>query len=120
MLDVTRRRRYPRKMNDLPDWIRELEGFDHVAGALPDADLGGHAGDAWQVSMTLPKDLSAAVEDTDPVVILVMLAYGLARFEDKIAEAVDLCRESGKSWTQIGEALGTSKQAAWERFSGED
>jgi hypothetical protein len=25
--------------------------------------------------------------------------------------------ESGCSWTEIGEALGTSKQAAWERFS---
>lgn len=25
-------------------------------------------------------------------------------------------RRSGASWSQIGEALGTSKQAAWERF----
>jgi hypothetical protein len=33
---------------------------------------------------------------------------------------VHVCRANGKSWTQIGEVLGVSKQAAWERFSGED
>jgi hypothetical protein len=33
---------------------------------------------------------------------------------------VDMLRDRGVSWTRIGEALGVSKQAAWERFSGED
>ena len=33
---------------------------------------------------------------------------------------VDMLRARGVSWTRIGEALGVSKQAAWERFSGED
>jgi hypothetical protein len=33
---------------------------------------------------------------------------------------VDLLRSRGVSWTRIGAALGVSKQAAWERFSGED
>jgi hypothetical protein len=33
---------------------------------------------------------------------------------------VDLLRARGVSWTRIGAALGVSKQAAWERFSGED
>jgi hypothetical protein len=33
---------------------------------------------------------------------------------------VDMLRARGISWTRIGEALGVSKQAAWERFSGED
>jgi hypothetical protein len=33
---------------------------------------------------------------------------------------VDILRSRGISWTRIGEALGVSKQAAWERFSGED
>jgi hypothetical protein len=30
------------------------------------------------------------------------------------------CRNTGKTWTQIGHALGMTKQAAWERFSGEE
>jgi hypothetical protein len=33
---------------------------------------------------------------------------------------VGILRARGISWTRIGEALGVSKQAAWERFSGED
>jgi hypothetical protein len=33
---------------------------------------------------------------------------------------VDILRARGVSWTRIGVALGVSKQAAWERFSGED
>jgi hypothetical protein len=33
---------------------------------------------------------------------------------------VEMLRARGVSWTRIGEALGVSKQAAWERFSGED
>ncbi len=33
---------------------------------------------------------------------------------------IGLLRARGISWTRIGSALGVSKQAAWERFSGED
>jgi ClpX C4-type zinc finger/Stf0 sulphotransferase len=33
---------------------------------------------------------------------------------------VNILRTRGVSWTRIGAALGVSKQAAWERFSGED
>jgi len=55
-----------------------------------------------------------------------MLA-GLAKIQAAVAQAdaavhdyVAVLRERGISWTRIGEALGVSKQAAWERFSGED
>jgi ATP-dependent Clp protease ATP-binding subunit ClpX len=30
---------------------------------------------------------------------------------------VDLLRERGVSWAVIGDALGISRQAAWERFA---
>ncbi len=40
---------------------------------------------------------------------------------DKLTrESVQRARAAGHSWTEIGQALGVSKQAAWERFSGED
>ena len=40
---------------------------------------------------------------------------------DKLTrESVRRAREAGHSWTQIGEALGVTKQTAWERYSGED
>jgi hypothetical protein len=37
-----------------------------------------------------------------------------------VHDYVDVLRGRGISWTRIGAALGVSKQAAWERFSGED
>jgi len=55
------------------------------------------------------------------------LLAGLAKVQAVVAQAdaavhdyVDVLRSRGISWTRIGEALGVSKQAAWERFSGED
>lgn len=33
-------------------------------------------------------------------------------------QAVDQARREGASWDQIGRALGTSRQSAWERFGG--
>jgi uncharacterized NAD(P)/FAD-binding protein YdhS len=39
---------------------------------------------------------------------------------DKLTrDAVRRARVTGHSWTQIGDALGVSKQAAWERYSEE-
>ena len=55
------------------------------------------------------------------------LLAGLARVQAVVAQAdaavhdyVGVLRGRGISWTRIGEALGVSKQAAWERFSGGD
>lgn len=39
--------------------------------------------------------------------------------ETHLREVVPILRERGCSWSEIGAALGTSKQSAWERFSGE-
>jgi uncharacterized NAD(P)/FAD-binding protein YdhS len=47
-------------------------------------------------------------------------ARGIERALDKVMrDAVRRAREAGCSWTDVGDALGTSKQAAWERFSGQ-
>ena len=35
-------------------------------------------------------------------------------------KAVGLAREQGASWTDVGGAIGVSRQAAWERFAPED
>jgi hypothetical protein len=55
------------------------------------------------------------------------LLTGLAKIQAVVSQAdaavhehVDVLRSRGVSWTRIGAALGVSKQAAWERFSGED
>ena len=55
------------------------------------------------------------------------LLTGLAKVQAVVSQTdaavhdyVDVLRGRGISWTRIGAALGVSKQAAWERFSGED
>jgi hypothetical protein len=55
------------------------------------------------------------------------LLAGLVKVQAVVTQAgaavhdhVEVLRGRGISWTRIGEALGVSKQAAWERFSGED
>ena len=44
----------------------------------------------------------------------------VSQVDDAPYDQVGMLRARGISWTRIGEALGVSKQAAWERFSGED
>ena len=40
--------------------------------------------------------------------------------ERELREAVRAARAAGDSWTIIGAALGTSRQAAFQRFGGDD
>ena len=44
----------------------------------------------------------------------------VAQVDAALHNQVGMLRARSVSWTRIGEALGVSKQAAWERFSGED
>ncbi|MEY2425017.1 MAG: hypothetical protein QOI61_589, partial [Actinomycetota bacterium] len=77
-------------------------------------------GGTWRVSMTLPTDLKIIAAQLDPLILLTGLAAAAQEVDNKLTEVVRFCRSEGKTWTQIGEAMGMSKQAAWERFSGED
>jgi ATP-dependent Clp protease ATP-binding subunit ClpX len=47
-------------------------------------------------------------------------AAGLKQSEDQLQRAINLLKKNQVPWSRIGEAIGTSRQAAWERFSGED
>ena len=44
----------------------------------------------------------------------------VAQVDAAVHDHVAILRDRGISWTRIGQALGVSKQAAWERFSGAD
>ena len=48
------------------------------------------------------------------------VSSAIGDLQEKLGELVRHARADGYTWTQIGAALGISKQAAWERFSGED
>jgi hypothetical protein len=50
-----------------------------------------------------------------------VVACAASRAVDKlIRQTVQDAREQGCTWAEIGQALGMSKQSAWERFSGEE
>jgi hypothetical protein len=131
MLDEMRRDRpVPPSLSDPPDWLAELQGFEsfqvrrteHGWTAFPDGvdENVEFPRGTWRVMVLMPADLSITEGHVDPLLLLVTLADGSAKVEDKIRELVAYCRQTGKSWTQIGQALGMTKQSAWERFSGED
>jgi hypothetical protein len=58
--------------------------------------------------------------DTDPLVRAAGVSDAIENLEGEVTALVRRARAQGYTWTQIGDALGTSKQAAWERFSEED
>jgi ATP-dependent Clp protease ATP-binding subunit ClpX len=48
------------------------------------------------------------------------VASTAAQVERHMTAWVGQARQRGITWTRIGEALGMTRQSAWERFSGED
>jgi len=130
VLDMNRVRPVPPSLVDPPGWLRSLEGFDSFAVVADDRTLSAYPdgatdstefpGGTWRVAVTMPADLTITKGQVDPLLLLVALANSAVNIETKIDELVGVSRAAGKTWTQVGQALGMSKQAAWERFSGED
>jgi hypothetical protein len=58
--------------------------------------------------------------DDELLASLARIQAVVSQVDAAVHDHVDILRARGISWTRIGEALGVSKQAAWERFSGED
>jgi hypothetical protein len=130
MLDMARNRPTPPSLSDPPEWLAELPGFElfrvqpteHGYTTFPEGvdENTDFPGGTWRVALLMPADLSITEGLVDPLVLLVALADGATKVEDKVQDLVAYCRSHGKSWTQIGQALGITKQSAWEKFSGED
>jgi ClpX C4-type zinc finger len=77
-------------------------------------DGSGASGDggmkAWEQTMS----------DEDLLAHLPRVAAASAQVEQQLTGWVRQARSRGITWTRIGEALGMTRQSAWERFSGED
>ena len=58
--------------------------------------------------------------DDQMLASLAKIQAAVSQADAAVHDHVAVLRDRGISWTRIGEALGVSKQAAWERFSGED
>jgi hypothetical protein len=56
--------------------------------------------------------------DSNPVAALRECCRAETALEKTLWQTVGKAREAGHSWTEIGDALGVTKQTAWQRFSG--
>jgi len=70
------------------------------------------------VSVGVSLNVAGNIED-NPLGVLKGLTSAVRVVESKLSEAVQEARKQRFTWEQIGEALGISRQAAWERFSTE-
>jgi hypothetical protein len=60
------------------------------------------------------------LSDEDVLQNLPRVAAAGAQVDRQLTGWVRKARSRGITWTRIGEALGMTRQSAWERFSGED
>ena len=58
-----------------------------------------------------------AMTDTQLLAALKPAEASLDAVRSVLQAQIDTLRRRGISWSQIGDALGVSRQAAWERFS---
>src|SRR3954447_24111271 len=72
---------------------------------------------AADTSLFAEWDQAVSGSTPDPMRIAALSARFLAYFTVVQKEAVTVAAASGRSWTEIAEVLGTTRQAAWQRFS---
>ncbi|SEO83774.1 hypothetical protein [Amycolatopsis saalfeldensis] len=87
---------------------------DHARVAMAEA--------AWSTLEAAFRSIVPEAHRPDGVpstVLIEAASWARARAEDLLRAAVIASHERGLSWTQIGRGLGTSKQAAHERFAGD-
>jgi len=75
--------------------------------------------DVGPITNKVPYDASKQLAACDTEKLLTLVA-GVEPVRQDVADYqalnVDILRERGVSWAQIGQALGVSRQAAWKRF----
>jgi hypothetical protein len=62
---------------------------------------------AWEADLALTEVLNS----------LGPVAEACSQADENLTSWVSKARSLGATWSQIGEALGCSRQAAWERFA---
>ena len=70
--------------------------------------------------MTTMADVQPNFSDDDLLALLPKVAAAGAQPERQLALLVGKARARGITWARIGAALAMTRQAAWQRFSGEE
>ncbi len=100
--------------------IRTREGHEGCGGIEDFIEEKELADGTWIMKIRVPAEGSRAREESGPLAPAAGVSGAIGDLQTKLGELVRQARTDGYTWTQIGAALGISKQAAWERFSGED
>ena len=93
MLDMPRNRPVP-SFEEPPEWLAALPGFDLFRVEADERNLRAFPegvdettqfpGGTWRVTMIMPVDLTIAEGSIDPLVLLVTVANGAAKVDDKL------------------------------------
>ena len=70
--------------------------------------------DAFENHDPKPEDFDAPLP---PLMAVKLSAFGRAAAEKELAEAIHAAREAQLSWRELGEAIGTSGEAARQRYA---
>lgn len=68
----------------------------------------------------VPPAWEQRLSDDDVLAMLPKIAATGVQVDRQLDKYVRHARSRGITWTRIGMALGTTRQSAWERFSGEE
>lgn len=79
-----------------------------------------HLPDHLNVFVSVPDDLDDLDLWPSLTTIVEATAGAVRRLEERQEQVVKEARRRGTTWTEIGKALGTTRQSAWARYSGED
>jgi hypothetical protein len=91
------------------------------AFGLTDDEVEEAVGLGGKLSLSLAGDLvQEARKMRHPLLVAKLIAMYNSLLDKQLRKVVPVMRERGYTWTQIGTAVGVTKQSAWERFSGED
>ncbi len=64
-----------------------------------------------------PSEFLAPSVLADVLIDLSEMSETAAAIEVALASRVEVARTEGATWAQIGQALGVTRQSAWQRFS---
>lgn len=79
-----------------------------------------HLDEHLNVFVSIPDDLDDLDLWGSLTHIIEATANAVRLLEDRQQQVVLEARRQGVTWTEIGRALGTTRQSAWARYSGED
>jgi ATP-dependent Clp protease ATP-binding subunit ClpX len=77
--------------------------------------LDQEAGDPQETDLSLWEKQS----DDELLATLPRMAFVSAQLDGRVQALVELLRARGVAWARIGDAMGITRQSAWERFAGE-